>query len=145
MIKKLILSAIIYLSIVIAFAILFSKNVVAFVHIKGDEFFYTMYFLVGLTYVFCTYWYFGVFKKSLLFFILFPVVNVLVSVIGGFIIFFDMFSIDGTSTQIIYILSLIYSSIAILGLLILFNRISKNKPPITLSRKTIFDRTLRNY
>jgi hypothetical protein len=144
MIKKLILSAIIYLSIVIAFAFLFSKNLVAFVHIKGDEFFYTMYFLVGLTYLFCTYWYFGVFKKSLLFFILFPVINILVSVIGGFIIF-NMFSIDGTPTQIIYILSLTYSSIAILALLILFNRIRKNKPPITLSRKSIFARTLRNY
>lgn len=143
MIKKLIFSAIIYLTIIIAFAILFSMNLAAFVHIKGDEFFYTMYFLIGLTYIFSVYWYFGIFKKSFLLFILFPLVNSLVSVIGGFMILY-LFSIGGTPTQIIYIYSLTYSSITTLALGIFYKRIKNNKPPILLTRKSIFTRTFRD-
>jgi hypothetical protein len=143
MLKRLICSAIVYLAIFVAFAIIFSDRFGMIVHVKGDDFFYTLYFMVGLTYILSVYWYFSVFRKSPLFFLIFPIDNSLISFIAGFFLLY-LFSIKGIPSQVIRLYSLTYGGLTLLSLFIFYWRIRTNKPPIILSRKAIFTRTFRS-
>lgn len=140
MFKRFIVSSIFYVGIVAAFAVIFSAKFHTITQMKGDEFFYTLYFMVSLTYLFSVYWYNAVFRKFRLFFLVFPIGNSLVSVIGGFIVLY-LFSIRETPSQIILLYSLTYGSFTIVALFIIYSRIKNNKPPLILNRRSVFTRT----
>src|ERR1700722_7493491 len=107
--KRLFYSSIVYLSIILAFEIYFASNLTVYVHYKGDEFFYSLYFLLLITYIFYLFLYFAVFDKSLLHFILFLLSPLLISVIALFVGFIIMtLFFQGTPAETIYIYSFTY-------------------------------------
>ena len=109
--RPLIYSSVIYLMVVLAFAILFASNFTAFVHYKGDEFFYCLYFLLVVTYIFYFALYFLILKRGLILFIFLPLIVSIISFILGWI--FMMFFFRGTPIHIIYIYSITYGYLAV--------------------------------
>jgi hypothetical protein len=108
--RRLIYSSIVYLVVVLAFAILFASNFTVYVQYKGDEFFFTLYFLLAVTYVFYFALYFSILKRGLILFIFLPLI---VSIISFFLGFIMMFFFGGTPVNIIYIYSITYSYVAV--------------------------------
>jgi len=109
--RRLIYSSVIYLVVVLAFAILFASNFSVFVHYKGDELFNTLYFLLFVTYIFYFAVYFLILKRGLILFIFLPLIVSIISYILGWIIM--IFFFGGTPVQIIYIYSITYSYLAV--------------------------------
>ena len=112
--KKLLYYSLVYLAIILAFAIYFASNLTVYVRYKGDEFIYSLYFLLLITYIFYLILYFTVFDKSLLLFILLLLSPLLISVVAffvGFIIMMLFF--QGTPAETIYIYCFTYGYISV--------------------------------
>lgn len=110
--KKFIYISVVYILVVLAFAVYFATNLFKFVHIKGDEFSYCVEVLLIFTYTFYTILYFAVFKKGMIFLLLAPIGLVVVSVILGFLEAMVL-KLGLTPVQIVYVYSITYSYLAI--------------------------------
>ena len=112
--RKLFWFSLIYLVIILTFAILFVSNLTRFVHAKGDEFFYSLYFLLGATYTFYIILYFTLLSKSWLLVILVVFSPLLIATAAFFIGFVIMaLFFRGTPAEIIYIYSFSYGYLSI--------------------------------
>jgi hypothetical protein len=100
--------------VVLAFAILFASNFTVFVHVKGDDFFYTLYFMVAATYIFYFTLYFTIFKKGIVFSLLLLFLPLVISIFSFFLgIVVMLLFFRGTPVQDIYIYSITYSYLAV--------------------------------
>jgi hypothetical protein len=101
-----------YVIVVLVFAIFYTANLTRFVNSKGDDFFDSVEILLILTYAFYAVLYIAVFRKGIIFFLLIPLGQVVVSFFLGILIML-IFHIAGTPVQTVYIYSLTYSYMAI--------------------------------
>ena len=111
MTRRLIYCSVLYLAIVLAFAFIFASNFHVIVQYKGDEFSYSLYFLLAITYIFYFTLYFLILKRGLVLFIFLPLIVAIISFILGWYIM--MFFFRGTPVQIIYIYTITYSYLAV--------------------------------
>jgi hypothetical protein len=112
--KRVVYLSLIYLVIALAFAIILATNLTRYVHYKGDEFFYCLYFLLGLTYVYYFTLFIGAVRKGifLFFLILFmPLIIAVVAFILGLILMALLFK--GTPVQEVYIYSIVFSYLSV--------------------------------
>jgi hypothetical protein len=112
--KKLLYYSITYVIVVFVFAIYFAFNLTSYVHLKGDEFIYSLYFMVSTTYLFYIILYFRVLEKSWMLFLLLLFMPLLISVVAFILGFVTMaFFFRGTPVQIVYIYSITYAYLSI--------------------------------
>jgi hypothetical protein len=112
--KKITYYSLIYLALALAFAIYFASNWTTYGRYKGDEFFYSVYFMLALTYVFYIVLFLALLEKKLFLLVLIlvsPLVIAIVSFFLGLILMALFFR--GTPVQIIYIYSITYSYLAV--------------------------------
>ena len=112
--KKVKYFSIIYLVIAFVFAVILATNLTKYVHSKGDEFFYCLYFLLGLTYVYYFTLYFTAVQKSIyLFFLMLfmPFIIAITAFILGLILMALLFR--GIPLQEVYIYSIVFSYLSV--------------------------------